>query len=155
MAERHVSVPKVFASGDTSEWFTRYKICTIGKTGPLVLKLPTLLDIEEAYAVWLELSKEQQQNYMYEPPKKAICEVMMQMEFESLDEFHRIKLQPGKAVFCCAYELKKLLDQSMPSREEAVREKLILHQFLADLTENINKQLRATSEVLKLEAAVA
>lgn len=43
----------------------------------------------------------------------------------------------------------------MPSREEAVKEKLILHQFLADLPENINKQLRATSEVLKLEAAVA
>ena len=155
MAERHVSVPKPFASGDANEWFTRYEICCKAndwKDGTPALKLPTLLE-GEALAVCLELSEEQQGNY--ETAKKAICEAMMPMEFVSLDEFHRRKLRPGEAVSIFVHDLKKLLEQSMPGLEEAVREKLVLHQFLAGLPENISKQLRATGEVLKLEAAVA
>ena len=76
----------------------------------------------------------------------------MPMEFVLLDEFHRKKLQPGEAVSIFVHNLKKLLDQSMPGLEEAVREKLHLHQFLAGLPENISKQLRATGEVIKLVA---
>ena len=78
----------------------------------------------------------------------------MLMEFVSLDEFHRRKLRPGEAVSIFVHNLKKLLEQSMPGLEEAVREKLVLHQFLAGLPDNISKQLRTTGEVLKLEAAV-
>ena len=47
MAERHVSVPKPFASGDISKLFTRYKICCKAndwRDGTPVLKLPTLLN---------------------------------------------------------------------------------------------------------------
>ena len=99
MAERHISVPKPFASGDVAEWFTRYEICCKAnkwtKRGRLHSKLPTLLE-GEALAVWLELSEEQQADYT--TAKEAICEAMMPMEFVSLDEFHRRKLRPGEAV---------------------------------------------------------
>lgn len=155
MAERHVSIPKSFASGDAIEWFTRYEICCKAndwKDGTPVLKLPTLLE-GEALAVWLELSEEQQADY--KAAKKAICEAMMPMEFVSLDDFHRRKLRPGEAVSIFLHDLKKLLEQSMPGLEETAKEKLVLHQFLAGLPDNVSKQLRATGEVLKLDVAVA
>ena len=107
----------------------------------------------EALAVWLELSEEQQADY--KAAKKAICEAMMPMEFVSLDDFHRRKLRPGEAVSIFLHDLKKLLEQSMPGLEETAKEKLVLHQFLAGLPDNVSKQLRATGEVLKLDAAVA
>ena len=86
MAEHHISLPKTFASGDANEWFKHFDICCKG--GPkqcLHLKLPTLLE-EEALAIWLELSKEQQGEYA--AAKKKICTAMMSMEFVSLDGFH-------------------------------------------------------------------
>ena len=127
MAERHVSVPKPFASGDAAEWFTRYEICCKANKwteGIPALKLPTLLE-GEALAVWLELSEEQQADY--KTAKKAICEAMMPMEFVSLDEFHRRKLRPGEAVSVFVHVLKRLLEQAMPGLDKPVGEKLILH----------------------------
>ena len=79
----------------------------------------------------------------------------MPMEFVSLDEFHRRKLRPGEAVSIFVHELKKLLEQSMPSLDKPAKEKLILHQFLAGLLDAVSKQLRATGEVLALDGAVA
>ena len=154
MAERHISVPKPFASGDVAEWFTRYEICCKANKwteGTPALKLPTLLE-GEALAVWLELSEEQQADYT--TAKEAICEAMMPMEFVSLDEFHRRKLRPGEAVPIFVHELKKLLEQSMPGLDKPAKEKLILHQFLAGLPDSVSKQLRATGEVLALDGAV-
>ena len=155
MAERHVSIPKPFASGDATEWFIRYEICCKANKwtdGTPALKLPTLLK-GEALAVWLELSEEQQTDY--ETAKKAICEAMMPMEFVSLDEFHRRKLRPGEALSIFVHDLKKLLEQSMPGLDKAVKEKLILHQFVAGLPDAMSKQLRATGEVQKLDDTVA
>ena len=155
MAERHISVPKPFASGDAAEWFTRYEVCCKANKrteGTPALKLPTLLE-GEALAVWLEFSEEQQADYA--TAKEAICEAMMPMEFVSLDEFHRRKLRPGEAVSIFVPKLKKLLEQSMPSLDKPAKEKLILHQFLAGLPDAVSKQLRATGEVLALDGAVA
>ena len=62
MAERHISVPKPFASGDVTEWFQRFDICCKANgwnSETKALKLPTLLE-GEALAVWLELTEEQQ-----------------------------------------------------------------------------------------------
>ena len=65
MAERHISVPKLFASRDVNEWFKRYEICCKANgwnDATKALKLPTLLE-GEALTVWLELSEKQQQSY--------------------------------------------------------------------------------------------
>ena len=117
MAERHVSVPKPFASGDVNEWFKRFDICCKANKwteATSALKLPTLLE-GEALAVWLELSEEQQGDYA--TAKKEICAAMMPMEFVSLDGFHRCKLRPGEAISVFVHDLKKLLEQTMPGLE--------------------------------------
>ena len=65
MAEQHISVPKPFASGDAREWFKRFDICSRANgwnAETKVSKLPTLLE-GEAFAVWLELSEEQQGSF--------------------------------------------------------------------------------------------
>ena len=61
----HVSVPKPFPTGDVSEWFTRYEICSIANgwnDEQKALKLPILLE-GEALALWLELAEEEQKDY--------------------------------------------------------------------------------------------
>jgi hypothetical protein len=70
----------------------------------------------------------------------------------SLNEFHRRKLWPGEALSIFVHDLKKLLEQSMPGLDKAVREKLIL---LAGLPDTMSKQLWATGEVQKLDDTVA
>ena len=66
MAEqRHVSIPKPFASGDAGEWFKRFEICCKANAWDekaKVLKLPTLLE-GEALATWMELSEDEQGDY--------------------------------------------------------------------------------------------
>ena len=88
MAERHISLPTPFSSGDVKDWFQRFDICARAngwEAGTKVKKLPTLLE-GEALAAWLELTNEQQEDY--DEVKKAMEKAMMPMNFVSLDEFH-------------------------------------------------------------------
>ena len=65
MAQRHISLPKTFASGDISEWLKRFEICCKANAWEAeikALKLPTLLE-GEALAVWLELTDAEQGDY--------------------------------------------------------------------------------------------
>ena len=61
-------------------------------------RLPTLLE-GEGLAIWLELSGEQQEDYGV--AKGEIEKAMRPMEFISLDDFHRRKLQPGEPIDIC------------------------------------------------------
>ena len=133
MVDRHVSLPKPFASGDVHEWFQRFEICCKANgwnDATKVLKLPTLLE-GEALAVWLELSEEQQGNYA--TAKEELSSTMMPMAFVSLDEFHRRKLRPGEALSVFVHDVKKLLEQAMPGLDKPARDQLLLHQFLSGL----------------------
>ena len=153
MAERHVSVPKPFASGDVNEWFKRYEICCKANgwnDATKALKLPTLLE-GEALAVWLELSEEQQQSYA--TAKKELSIALMPMEFVSLDNFHQRMMRPGEALSVFVHDLKKLLEQAMPELDAPAREQLLLHQFLAGIPDSVSRQLRATGEIKTLDAA--
>lgn len=154
MAERHISVPKPFASGDASEWFKRFDICSRANgwnAETKASKLPTLLE-GEAFAVWLELSEEQQGSY--EDAMKEIKRRMMPMEFVSLEEFHRRKLRPGEALSVFVHDMKKLLEQAMPNLEGTARDQLLLHQFLAGIPDTVSRQLRATGETKVLAETV-
>ena len=113
MAERHISVPKPFASGDAKEWFQQFGICSRANgwsDATKALKLPTLLE-GEALAIWMELSEEEQSNCGV--AEKKIVETMIPMAFVSLDEFHHRKLRPGEALSVFVHDMKKLLDQAM------------------------------------------
>ena len=154
MAERHVSLPKPFASGDVHEWFQRFEICCRANSwnaATQALKLPMLLE-GEALAVWLELSEEQQKDYT--ATKEKLLSAMMPMKFVSLDEFHRRKLRPGEALPVYLHDMKKLLAQAMPDLDKPARDQLLLHQFLAGVPEAVSRQLRATGETTNLDTTV-
>ena len=75
----HVSLPKPFSTGDATEWFQRYEICSRANSWDdekKALKLPTLLE-GEALAVWLELSEDEQKDYA--AMKRKIIEAIMPM----------------------------------------------------------------------------
>ena len=113
MAERHISLPKPFSSGDVRDWFQRFEICAREngwEAATKVTKLPTLLE-GEALATRLELSNEQQGDYKV--AKEEIKKAMKPMEFVSPDDFHRRKLRPREALSVFVHDLKKLIDQAI------------------------------------------
>lgn len=106
----NVSLPKPFASGDPSEWFTRFEICSNANewsNDQKALKLPTLLE-GEALAVWLECSDAEKKDY--KQAKAKITKKLKPPEFVSLEQFHQCKIHPGEPISVFAHELKILLD---------------------------------------------
>jgi len=153
-ANRHISLPKTFASGDVGEWFKRFEICCSANEWndtTKAAKLPTLLE-GEALAIWLELSEDTQKDY--KEAKKKIVEKMAPQAFVSLDDFHKRRLHPGEPISVYVHELKKLLDQAMPGLDTGARDQLLLHQFLAGIPRDISKPIRAASDVKSLDQAM-
>ena len=143
---QHVSLPKMFLSGYVTEWFKRFDICSRmngWNSETKAKKHPTLLE-GEALAVWMELSKDDQKNYS--TVKEKMAKQIMPFEFINLDDFHKRKLQPGESLSLFVYQLKRLLDHSMPCMDAAAREQLLLHQFLSGLPMSVSKQVRAAGE---------
>ena len=75
------------------------------------MKLPTLLE-GKALAVWLELSKEEQQDVAR--AKEKMIQKMVPTEFISLEKFQKQKILPGKVISLYLHKLKMPLDQAMP-----------------------------------------
>ena len=49
MAEHHISLPKLFSSGDVKDWFQRFDICARANGWEAVMKgkkLPMLLEVQ-------------------------------------------------------------------------------------------------------------
>ena len=153
-ADKHASVPKPLATGDASEWFIRFEICSKANewdNAKMALKLPTLME-GEALAVWLDIAEGEQADYKV--VKEKVVEKMKPMGFVALEEFHKRKMQPGEAVTTFSYNLKKLLNQAMTNLDPAAREQVLLHQFLAGLPPSVSRQIRATVEARELEQTV-
>lgn len=151
MANRHISLPQVFADGDPQEWFQRFEICCTANEWDAqtkALKLPTLLE-GEALAVWLDLSEADRKDYQV--AKEKILAKMAPVGFVSLGDFHSRKLKPGESLSVFLHELKKLLGQAIPNLDTPTRDKLLLHQLLAGIPPNVSRQLRATGEVDDVE----
>ena len=115
------------------------------------VKLPTLLE-GEALAVSLELTQEQQDDYVV--TKKAMEKAMLPMNSVSLDDFHHRKLRPGEAISVYVHDLRKLLSHALPEVANDTKEPLLLHQFLSGISEAIARQLRASGEVTTLDKAM-
>lgn len=147
---QHVSLPKMFLSGYVTEWFKRFDICSRANgwnSETKAKKHPMLLE-GEALEVWMELSKDDQKNYG--TAKEKMAKQIMPSEFISLDEFHKRKLQLGESLSLFVYQLKRLLDHSMPCMDAAAREQLLLHQFLSGLPTSVSKQVRAAGKTKTL-----
>ena len=144
---KHISLPSFFSEGDPTEWLKRYEICCNTNDWGDELKakkLPTLLE-GEVLVTWLELTCEQQSNY--ELAKTKILERMGPIRFVSMGDFHHRRLLPGESLSVFSHELKRLIDQVMPTADAAIRQQLLIHQFLTGLPAEISKRLRAAGEI--------
>ena len=101
---------------------------------------------------WLELTSEQQSNYGL--AKTKILERMGPVRFVSMDDFHHRRLLPGEPLSIFSYELKRLIDQAMPTADAGTRKQLLIHQFLTGLPTEISKRLRAAREIDDLEQLI-
>ena len=150
----HVSLSKPFTTGDAVEWFQRFEICSHANDwndAKKALKLPTLLE-GEALAIWVELTDDEQKDYAI--TKKRIIDLIVPMPFVSLADFHKRMLLPGESLSLYVHQLKQLLSQAMPDISNAVREQLLLHQFLSGLPQDVSKQLRAMGATATLAVAM-
>ena len=144
---KHISLPSIFSVGDPTEWFKRYEICCNANDWGDQLKakkLPTLLE-GEALVTWLELTPEQQSDYKV--AKAKILERMGPVRFVSMDDFHHRRLLPGESLSVFSHELKRLIDQAMPTADADTRKQLLIHQFLTGLPTEISKRLRAAGDI--------
>ena len=73
--------------------------------------------------------------------------------FVSLNESHLRKMHPGESLSLFVHELKKLLNQAMPTLEKMPMQ-LLLHQFLAGISDSVSFRTRATGDITTLEKAV-
>ena len=129
MADRHISLPNPFSSGDVKDWLQRYEICAKANGWNVAAKATRLLTLleGEALAIWLELSGEQQEDYGV--AKGEIEKAMRPMGFIFLDDLHYRKLRPGEPISVFVHDLKKLIDHAIPNMEKEARDPLLLHQF--------------------------
>ena len=52
------------------------------------------------------------------------------------------------------HELKRLIDQAMPSADAATRQQLLIHQFLTSIPTEVSKRLQASGEIDDLEQLI-
>lgn len=107
-------------------------------------KLPTLLE-GEAVAVWFELTSEEQASYS--TVKDKIIKQMAPANFVLLGGFHKRTLRPEELLLVFAYELKRLLEQVLPTADASTSKQVLLHQFINGLLSSLSAQLRATGQI--------
>ena len=61
--------------------------------------------------------------------REKMAKRIMPSEFVTMDEFHAQTQVSYNWVSRCVYNLKRLLDQSLPGMDTAVHDQLLLHQF--------------------------
>eukprot|EP00731_Ephydatia_muelleri_P009992 Em0005g578a len=83
-----------------------------------------------------------------------MVEILMPTGFVTLDQFYQRKLMPGESLFVFIHDIKKMLEHAMPKIDGETWNKLLLHQLMAGLPSEINKQLRATGETKDLDETI-
>ena len=84
----NISILKPFGSGDVTDWFKRFKICSKANQyndATKAVKLPMLLE-GEVLAIWLGLCEEEQDDFSI--TKEKLIYTMNPNAFVSLVEFH-------------------------------------------------------------------
>ncbi|KAI6660032.1 polyprotein [Oopsacas minuta] len=131
MAERFVSIPRVFASGDIEEWLQRYEICALAnglKEEDKALRIPTLLE-KEALAVYLELSTEERKDYRHVRDTLLNAFQPPEARFIALQEFESRRMLPGESPQEFLHYIKWSLNKAIPEMDDGAREQLLLHRF--------------------------
>ena len=149
MADRYISISRVFVSGDIEEWLQRYGICASAnnwKEEEKALRIPTLLE-KKSLAVYLDLNASDRKDY--QAVKNALLNAFQPPEarFISLQEYERKKMYPGEYLQEFLYAIKRLLVRAIPEMDEGSREQLLLHMFLSGIPEQFSRSIRASTDV--------
>ena len=152
MAEKHISLPRVFSSGNFNEWLTRFKICAKSNGwDKLHAKIATFLE-GEALAVYLELPESKQEKF---DDIVAALETNFHPEtehFNMISAFNARVMLPNETPRVFLHELKKMLKST--GIDEAVHEKLILYRFVMGLPPDIAAQIKAMPSVTTADEAL-
>ena len=79
---------------------------------------------------------------------------MVPANFVSLAEFHKRTLRPGESLSVFTHELKRLLEQALPTAYASTSKQLLLHQFINGLPNSLSTQLRAAGHINDLKTAM-
>ena len=156
MVEKHVSLPKAFSGGDWNEWLLRFDICAEAngwKNDVRVVKLPTLLE-GEALAVFTEIRENERKDYLNvtDALKRAFHMHPTKSQFSVLKQFEKKAIASGRVSSHVLAQSEKTLNAAMPELEDASKEKLLLHHFIAGLPEQCARQLRILPEIKTADA---
>lgn len=138
---KHISIPRVFSSGDFKEWLTRFNICAKSNgwdDSKKYDKIATFLE-GEALVVYLEMDKS----------RTSFSDVVAELEknfhpeaeeFNIITAFNERRMLSNETPRLFLHELKKLLKSS--GIPEVAHEKLLLHQFISGLPSNISSHIK-------------
>ena len=152
-ADKHISLPRIFSSGDFKEWLKRFNICAKVNgwdDSKKNAKVAPFLD-GDALAVYLELDRS----------KDKFADVVAALvrnfhspseEFNIITAFNERKMLPNESPRLFLHELKKLLKSS--GIPESAHEKLLLHQFICGLPPNVSAHIKLLQGVDTLEAVL-
>ena len=112
-------------------------------------KLPTLLE-GEALVAWLGISAKTRTNYP--ASQQALTNALKPTEFTAFTEFQLRKLRPGETVHMYLHHLKRLLDAAMPELDEDSKIKIQFQQFLAGVSDECSRILRANPDITTIDA---
>ena len=150
----HISLPRVFSSGNFKEWIVRFKICANSNGWDVDkwhTKIATFLE-GEALAVFLELSKSEQDKY---DSIVSALENNFHPETEhinAMSAFNARQMLPNESPRVFLHELKELLKRT--DIDEAAYEKLLLYRFVSGLPPGISAQIRAMSGITTSKTAL-
>lgn len=152
---QNVSVPRTYSTGNFREWLTRFKICALSNgwdDSILHKKIAPFLE-GEALAVYLELSDAQRENFSEITSALEKNFHPDSQQFDMLSAFNSRVMLPDETPRVFLHHLKNLLKGS--GVDKAAHEKLLFFRFLSGLPSDVSKQIKANSNVMTSDEALA
>ena len=142
----HVSIPRIFSSGNFREWLARFHICARSNGWDDAI-------IQNKIAVYLELSDEDQKKFA---SITTALEKNFHPETEELDvltAFNSRNMLPGETPRIFLHHLKTLLKHS--GIDKAAHEKLLFFRFVTGLPPDICAHIKAATGIKTVDEALA
>lgn len=152
--DKHVSVPRVFSSGNFREWLTRFKICAKSNGWDDAVwhnKIATFLE-GEALAVYLELTDAQRLKFDDITSSLDTNFHPAAQQFDMLSTFNLRVMLPNESPRVFLHHLKALLENS--GIDKVAHEKLLFFRFVSGLPLDISSQIKANSGIKTCEQAL-
>lgn len=150
----HVSLPRVFSTGNFKEWIVRFKICADSngwEEAKRHTKIATFLE-GEALAVYLELTDVDKEDF-----EKIVAALEKNFHpdtehINTMATFNSRDLLPNETPRVYLHVLKELL--KCTDIDATAHEKLVFYRFVSGLPSDISTQIKAMSGITTSQAAL-